>query len=98
MPTASARRSRTARPYWNSISFIEPAPLRAGRADNGIVRSVGARRGVALRDLVDGEQSSRQNHVAELQRAGQRHQCIEPESESFVFHEVKRGQHPYIDV
>ena len=72
--------------------------LLAGRADGGIVRGVGARRGVALRDLVDGERCSCQDRVAERQQNGQRHQRIEPEPESLVLHEVKRGQHPNIDV
>jgi hypothetical protein len=60
-----APRSRTARRCWNSISFIEPGPLRAGRADRGIVRRIGAGRSVPLGDLVDGERCSRQDRVAE---------------------------------
>ena len=35
---------------------------------------------------------------AERQENGQCHQRIEPESEALVLHEVKRRQHPHIDV
>ena len=51
-----------------------------------------------LRDLVDGERCSCQDRVAERQENGQCHQRIEPESESLVLDEVKRRQHPHIDV
>jgi hypothetical protein len=68
--------------------------MRAG----GIARSIAARCRVPLCDFIDCEHRSCPDCVPQRQQNGQRDQSIEPRSESFVLHEVKRCQHPHIDV
>ena len=51
-----------------TIRFVGRCKEMDGGLDGGIVRRIGAGRGVSLRDLVDGERCSCQDRVAERQR------------------------------
>jgi hypothetical protein len=53
---------------------------------------------VPLCDFIDGEHRSCPDRVSQEQQNGQRDQSIEPRPESLLVDEVKRCQHPYIDV
>src|SRR5262249_35277098 len=72
--------------------------LRAGSGDGGSASRAAARRGMSLGDLVDREPCSRQYRVAQRQQNRQCHQRIEKECELLVPYEVKRREHPHVDV